>query len=389
MTGEIIWKVGFDEASAKKAGKVANKEQSKGSSGKSGGGGAFAGGFIGSILGNLLSSVKALFDPLSAVASLLVTALFPLFKPFLILFLKVGIMLYKWIQGMLGTSSPVGGLVGKGADGSSIIGEEGKKMGLNVGIIAGVLTVGAAIFGAVGTALGLAIPAFLATLGGLPVLLIGGLAVLVAILSKYFFEFGLFLGDKLADFIIWLGDKLADFIIWAGDVLSDAIIWLGDLWSDFIKMLGVALTKLAEFGQWLWDSLVGIFDGALRVLSSVGSWIWTTLTNLIDKGFSVLKDFGKWVKDAAKAALKGIGSWLGFGGGNKKTNDGIVTPSGELIRTNPSDYIIATKNPGALMGGGSGGGNVNVTINGGLITEDVAREIGRVIQRQLSLGGGY
>jgi hypothetical protein len=64
-------------------------------------------------------------------------------------------------------------------------------------------------------------------------------------------------------------------------------------------------------------------------------------------------------------AIKGI-----FGGGGNDSgydkgasdsiDDGVITPTGEVIKTNPMDYIMAVKNPfdmlGGLFGGGSSGG---------------------------------
>ena len=108
------------------------------------------------------------------------------------------------------------------------------------------------------------------------------------------------------------------------------------------------------------------------------------MANTLKKSFEVLSALGSWIKSKIK-------SLLSFGGGSSKSvNDAIITPNGDIIRTNPSDYLIATKNPSALASGGSGGAStINVNISGGLITEEVARDIGKVIQRQVSYGGGF
>lgn len=45
----------------------------------------------------------------------------------------------------------------------------------------------------------------------------------------------------------------------------------------------------------------------------------------------------------------------------KSVNDAIIAPNGNIITTDPKDYLIATKKPGELSGGGGGG--VNVVIN--------------------------
>lgn len=47
-------------------------------------------------------------------------------------------------------------------------------------------------------------------------------------------------------------------------------------------------------------------------------------------------------------------------GASDSIDDGVITPTGEVIKTNPMDYIMAVKNPfdmlGGLFGGGSSGG---------------------------------
>lgn len=73
------------------------------------------------------------------------------------------------------------------------------------------------------------------------------------------------------------------------------------------------------------------------------------------------------------AALGVVGSFVGV-------RDAIISPSGKIITTDPADYLIATKNPGSLVGAGNGGGNVVVNINGGnYLSEDAAEQMGNMI----------
>ena len=118
-------------------------------------------------------------------------------------------------------------------------------------------------------------------------------------------------------------------------------------------------------------------------LKDIGIFIWDTLKNIFTDAFEPLKDIGIWIKNK-------IQSLLGIGGGTSKTvNDAIITPNGDIIRTNPSDYLIATKDPGSLGGNGGRNATINVNINGGLITDEVARDIGKVILREVNSGGGF
>ncbi len=59
----------------------------------------------------------------------------------------------------------------------------------------------------------------------------------------------------------------------------------------------------------------------------------------------------------------------------KSVKDAILRPDGSVVTTDPQDYIIATKNPGAY-----GGGSIVVNINGGTyLSRDVAERIGDLI----------
>ena len=66
-------------------------------------------------------------------------------------------------------------------------------------------------------------------------------------------------------------------------------------------------------------------------------------------------------------------------------SDAIITPGGQVIQTNPSDYLIATKTPGALCGGGGG---ITININGGNYLDSqgatmIANELAKQINRSL------
>ena len=373
----MIWKIGIDSKEAKKAGK-SFKDGSKqtGRAGDTAGRGAFAGGAIGALLGNLLSSVKLLLDPLTAVASLLVVALFPIFKPFLILFLKVGLLMFKWLNKILGTKSDAPGIIGTGKGGEDIIGEQGKELALKFGIIIGILA------------------GVVAAVAGAPALFIAAIAIIFVFLGKKLIEFSILLGAKLADFIIWFGDKLKSFVGWLGEKWSLFVDWLSgtlnkiitlisEKWSDFLDLLSKSWEVLKDLGQWIFDSIIKILEISWDVLKDLGTWIFDTLKEILTTAFDAVKDLGGFIKSTVK-------SLLGFGGDSSTSvNDAIITPNGDIIRTNPADYLIATKDPSALGGGSRGASTINVTINGGLITDEVARDIGKVILREVNVGGGF
>lgn len=372
---EMIWKIGFDKlglSQLKKANSKAKKESKSGAS-------AFGGALIGGLIGSLLSSVKSLFEPLSAIATLLVTALFPILKPFLILFIKVGLLLYKFLNKALGTTSDVAGIAGKDDEGTTKVGELGKKIALWTGIaIAAIVAV------------------ILAIVGGLPAVLIGGIALIVAVIWKYIVEAFIWAGAKIVEGVKWLIEVFPVIIEWIKTAWSNFVDWLGNVltatgeaiskaWKSFLGMLEKSWDFLKNLGKTIWDSIVTALQVAWDFISGIGQAIWDSMIDVIQKSLSVLSNIGTWIKNSIK-------EFFGFGknGSSKSVNDAIISPNGDIIRTNPSDYLIATKSPSALMGGGSGGAStINVNISGGLITEDVAKDIGNIIMREINNGGGF
>lgn len=67
-------------------------------------------------------------------------------------------------------------------------------------------------------------------------------------------------------------------------------------------------------------------------------------------------------------------------------HDAIIAPGGRIITTDPKDYLIATKNPGELVGGG-GSDTYNIApiinITTGGKDSDIAREVSRAIASEI------
>jgi len=156
---------------------------------------------------------------------------------------------------------------------------------------------------------------------------IGNLGIFTGILSKnpWIFTIGLAFKLKLPEKI---GEGLGKFAYnlfnpEENKMMTEAY---GENWKDVVTS-GKELKKIPEYNK-----------------PVIGGPDTYTPVDIKDTGF-----FAR-VSDKIK-------SW--FGGSS--VNDAIITPSG-VVNTDPADYIIATKNPEAMMGGGSGV-NLNVTYN--------------------------
>lgn len=87
-----------------------------------------------------------------------------------------------------------------------------------------------------------------------------------------------------------------------------------------------------------------------------------------------IKMMGQAIYDFVVAPFQWVGDTIGalFGGGGTEStgydegasdsiNDGVITPDGEVIKTNPADFIMATTNPAAMAGkmAGASAGNID------------------------------
>lgn len=203
------------------------------------------------------------------------------------------------------------------------------------------------------------------------------------------------------------GTTIKDFGVWAWDnVLFPAFNFLKDvgkwIWD---KILYPAFNFLKDVGKWIWDKII---QPAFNFLKDVGLWIWD---NILSPAFSFLDEVGSWIwNDILKPAfewLSDVGTkiwnilkpsfeWLkdkiksvNISSGGKDLvkniiNDGVITPSGDIIKTDPRDYLIATKNPSSLVNNGS---NI-ITINNPVIREDndikkLTEEISKLLGKKL------
>jgi len=227
------------------------KTSGKGGSGGNGKG-AFTGGFLGGFLGNILSSVKQLFDPLNAIATLLVASVFPILKPFLILFLKVGMLLYRWLNSQFAKGGGAdGSMLGRLAEGLMGEGDTFTDKLINT------LTAGTFVVGLIG--------ALVAGVSFVP-------ALILALIGTASFNFGLWLGDQLAKLVKgefawqqWLADKLANTIIGVLDFGA----WLGEKIGDFITGTINVAKDVWSFIKTLWVGTINVVLAFLAIPFSV------------------------------------------------------------------------------------------------------------------------
>lgn len=158
-----------------------------------------------------------------------------------------------------------------------------------------------------------------------------------------------------------IGEFIWNNIILAGfNILLNAGNWI---WTNTLKP---AFDFLNSVGSWIW---VQILQPAFSFLSNAGVWIWE---QIINPSFQYLLDAGTWLWNIIKkpfevlaGLIRSAYEWFSnsrvgraLGLGTTSVGDAIITPQG-VVKTDPNDFIIATKNPSS-MGGGM---TVNINID--------------------------
>lgn len=343
VVGAEVGHEGGDSGDKKKKGKKGGKNGALG--------GALLGGFAGAIIGSL-KPVQELLSVIAGILQLFLVPILILLKPFLVLFLKVGIALLKAFS----------------SDPSQ---SESEKKTNKIGTILGV--VGAIIAG------------IAAALAGAPALLIAAAAIAGFFLVKKLFEFGVWLGDMLAngmrwawDNVIkpvweWLGQKLKSI----GAILEKAWSWIKDaaslIWSWFLSGLNKVINFFSKIPGLLMLGLNAVVD------------FFKSIPNLFMEGLKFLANLGERIWKFIKSSLIGL---VG-GSSSQSVDDALISSSGQITRLNPNDNVLAfqdfsqVQNVAGASGGFSRGGSpVSITVNGFVGNDqDIADKISKAMSK--------
>lgn len=186
---------------------------------------------------------------------------------------------------------------------------------------------------------------------------------------------------------------------------------MSEAWSNIKDVIGGALAEalmpfIHQFNEWLQNpenvqkikdiateftklakDVLPILIDAIKLLYTVWKSIVDVLSEIIFKTMQAI-DAIKSLVEAAKGIGKNIGGKVrnivgGGGGSGGSVNDAIIS-GGKIITTNPSDYIVATRNPNGMGGGASAVVNIYnpVMLNESMVMA-VADQITRIMKRDL------
>lgn len=140
-------------------------------------------------------------------------------------------------------------------------------------------------------------------------------------------------------------------------------------------MLAVILGQLLTWGLKLYTFYANSFIGVWNEVTDAIVYVSRAVDELIEKFEKAWSWANRVVNKVGGKIAGGINKVVGV-------DDAVISPSGQVISTHPDDWLIATKNPASL----TGGGGITVNINGGTyLSEDAAERMGDLIMKRLGL----
>lgn len=120
-----------------------------------------------------------------------------------------------------------------------------------------------------------------------------------------------------------------------------------------------AQEKMDSAMQQFKDTLNSLMAGPIGDLVGMIAGIFSFIVEVINFLITPIVDFVQMIIDGAKA----VGNFFGFGDSDDGTDleeftldpddkigDGVITPDGKVVKTDPADFLMALKNPMDMMG---------------------------------------
>lgn len=148
-----------------------------------------------------------------------------------------------------------------------------------------------------------------------------------------------------------------------GTILSIIIDLINIGIAGFLDLVYTIMNALAPAIDWVKDK----FSGFINIVKGVYEWIIKVIDGI--------RDF---------LGLQGKVSSSNASSSAKKVKDAVISPAGNVISTDPADYIIATKNPGSLSAS-NGGITINIENLNATSPEDVAQGLNDILRKKLSI----
>ena len=175
----------------------------------------------------------------------------------------------------------------------------------------------------------------------------------------------------------WILKNILPFLWSVILILGEFII--GELWEKIVGYWEI----FTQVVMWIWEN---ILQPAWNWFLGIGEKLWTEIlkpawdwfSDIGEKIWAILKSGFDYVQDKLYSLSFGLI-------GKKSEDDFIIRPNGQLIETADTDFLIGTKNPDKLFGGG-GGGSITININNPSVRDDSdIRKLANAVSRELQL----
>jgi phage-related protein len=147
---------------------------------------------------------------------------------------------------------------------------------------------------------------------------------------------------------------------------------IGDFFNAFIKNFMEAWEVLSSFFSGLWKGIVSTFQSAVEKIAE----FLDPIMRKIERAIQLISDIGGNIGSAVSSAVSTIkergAEVLGI-------EDAVITPSGKVIRTDPADWLMATKNPAAM----AGSGGITINVYGDVTGQDLIKRVGEELMRNV------
>jgi len=167
---------------------------------------------------------------------------------------------------------------------------------------------------------------------------------------------------------------------------QNALLWISNLVNTSLSAIQAAWNAIwgavASFFSNIWTGIESTASTAINsIMSKVQAFV-TWAESILGPILGAINAVGS----AASVFGKGVAGVVSSAASVLNIHDAIITPSGQVIQSDPADYLFATKTPGSL---GAGAG-VTVNINGGMFLSDqsatlIANQVAKMLTRQLRL----
>ena len=157
------------------------------------------------------------------------------------------------------------------------------------------------------------------------------------------------------------------------------------LWEYLKESFSNIWTKISKGFTDLWDMIrkpflimiTGLIDGVNAAIKAMQFW---------EKDKTKLKDTIQWGYEYDSQGVFGKRVYNSQGlysiSPEQKVNDAIITRTGQVVKTDPQDYIFAMKQPQQLVtASGAGGGTYTININANVRNDNDIRQIKNELEK--------